>query len=83
MGKDYVHVKQNGRALADVFAALQRFAIIEASSLDLFSIPPQLYEIQEIELGTDGTEESIVRLKDGKRQRGGFVVYDGTLPLPA
>ena len=78
MGKDFIYIKQNGFNLKDVYNRLFSgcYEILEASDEKFFKRIPAFLEIEEIELGSAGTKESILRLKAG-----GFVVINKTLQI--
>ncbi len=77
---DYIPFFQNFGKDANLFVLLEqlkKFSIVEASSEELFTwnnIVPS--EIEEIELGVDETEETIIRLPNDN-----FVVLNGTTIL--
>jgi len=78
MGKDYIPIVENGFNLKEVYNKLlcgaYRFDTIEASDEKFFYISPTLKEINNIEIGTDGTNTSILRLING-----GYVVINKTI----
>jgi len=78
MGKDFIYIIQNGFNLERVYKKLfsGSYKIIEASEEKYFYRIPDLKEIEEVEVGTNGTKESILRLKNA-----GFVVVNKTFKI--
>jgi len=80
MGKDYTPIKLNNLNLKKAYSLLLKKRVIEASSLQLFNIKSigsiPFYQIKEIEIGTEGTKETIVRIKEND-----FIVLNGTIEL--
>ena len=64
----------NGFSIEKYYNLLKDAEVTEASETDLFNGVVPIKSIEEIELGTDGTTESIVRLNDG-----GFIVFNRTV----
>ena len=77
MGKDFIYVVENGFNLKEIYDKLFSgcYEITEASNEKFFNRIPLLSEIKEIELGTSGTKESILRLNNG------FVVINKTIKI--
>jgi hypothetical protein len=78
MGKDFIYIAQNGFNLETAYKELfsGAYEIIQASSEKYFNRIPSLTEVQEMEIGTAGTEESVLRLVNG-----GFVVVNKTIKI--
>lgn len=76
MGKDYTPIKLNGMDLKAFYKKIRGNEVIEASELKYFNVIPTFNAVEEIEIGTNGTKECIIRLKDE-----GFAVVKGTLKL--
>jgi hypothetical protein len=79
MGKEYVYVKQNGFKITDAYKRLLAYQIIETSEEKLFNKTIAVlrpFEIEEIELGTNNTKETILRLSNN-----GFAVLNGTIDI--
>jgi len=78
MGKDFIYIAQNGFNLEMAYKKLfsGTYEITEASEEKYFYRIPDLKEIEEIEIGTNGTKESILRLKNA-----GFVVVNKTFKI--
>ena len=76
MGKDFVFVRQNGFNLLEVYKKLENVEVTTASDVKYFDKKPHFINVEEIELGQDGTQESIIRLKSG-----GWFVVDKTISL--
>lgn len=74
MGKSFISIKQNGYNIEQVYNLLKNKEVVEATEEEYFTKKPQLLNILEIEIGTDGTKESIFRLIDG-----GYFVVSGTI----
>lgn len=74
MGKDYIPCKVNGFNLEDVYKNIFKhpYQISQASNIKFFNRVPQLREIEEIEMGNNGTNEIILRLTNG-----GFCILEG------
>jgi len=70
MGKSFISLKTNNIDLESNYNKLfsGTYEIIEASNINLFRRIAQLKEIKDIELGCDGTEESIIRLNNNDFQ---------------
>lgn len=66
MGKDFLPLKLNNiridKAIKTLYWAKNVF---EASKIEYFHVLPPVSSIQEIEIGTYGTDETIIRLKNG------------------
>jgi len=75
MGKFYIPCKINGVDLKKVYDQIKVFPILEASNIKNFETIPCFNEVLDIEVGTEGTKECILRLVDD-----GFCVVEGTLP---
>lgn len=76
MGSSFVYVKENGYDLHGAFDYLKKFEVVEASDEAYFNKQFSIQDIEEIELGTDGTNESVIRFKDGS-----FAVIDKTFDV--
>ena len=78
MGKDFILINENGFNLKEVYNKLFSgcYEIIQASDEKFFNRIPSLKEVENIEIGTDNTEESILRLKNNN-----FVVINKTIKL--
>jgi len=77
MGKDYIPVKRNNLDLRKAYHELTREGtktVKEASERKYFFMFPEFKDIEEIEVGSSGTKESILVLKDG-----GFVGVNKTI----
>lgn len=70
MGKDFIPLKINGLNIEKAYKKLFSgcYEITEASDLKLFNRIAQLSEIEDIQIGSCGTKESIIILKDGRSQ---------------
>ena len=70
MGKTFIPVKTNGMDIMEVYKKLKKAEVISASDMGLWNnwncglLDTNL--IDEIEVGTDGTTESIIRLTDNR-----------------
>lgn len=78
MGKDFIYVKLNNFDLRKVYNKLfsNCYEIIETSQEKYFNRIPNFNEIIEIELGTDNTKETIIRLDNNN-----FVVVNKTIDI--
>ena len=78
MGKSFISLKTNGYELENSYNKLFGgvWEITEASDIKLFRRIAQLKEIKDIEIGCDGTEETIIRLLDDR-----FQVINKTIEL--
>ena len=78
MGKDYTPIIENGFNLKEIYNKLFSgvYEITEASEEKFFNRMPELKEVVNIEVGYDGTEETIIRLADN-----GYVVINKTIKL--
>ena len=78
MGKDYTPIIENGFNLKEIYNKLFSgvYEITEASEEKFFNRIPELKEVVNIEVGYDGTEETIIRLADN-----GYVVINKTIKL--
>ena len=76
MGKDFILIKKNSFDLKKTYDKLFNgfFEITESSEISL--IFPNFKDVVEIEIGTDNTKESILRLNNN-----GFVVVNKTIPI--
>ena len=80
MSKDYTPLRLNNLNIKKAYGLLQNRQITEASTIELFnlsgigSIP--FREIIDIEIGTENTKESIVRLPNNN-----FIVLNGTIEI--
>ena len=68
----YISLKRNGRDIEDAYNRLKNKEVIEASEIAYFNKVPALRNIIDIDIGCDGTTNSVLRLSDD-----GFVVVDG------
>ena len=77
MGKDFIPLKLNGYSFKEVIKRLYlKEKVLEGSKEEYFNVLPNIRSIQEIELGTDGTQETIFRLDNED-----FIVVEGTLDI--
>jgi len=76
MGKDFIPLKVNNLNWEAALKLLVKSEVTQASGTGYFSFPPKPYEVLEVEVGTDGTTESVVRLKNGD-----FITYDATIDV--
>ena len=76
MGKDFISLKENGYDLKIADKLLKPRNVIEASKEKYFYVLPDNKDIEDIWIGTSGTEESEIKLKDG-----GFITVKGTIKL--
>jgi hypothetical protein len=76
MGKDFISIKANRFNIESVFNRIKHFKVIEASAMGYFNIFPKMYEVMDIEIGTDNTTESIIRLNNGD-----YVVVEGVVSV--
>lgn len=78
MGKSFISLIQNGASqnqIIDTFNRLKKKEVIEASFEKYFKKDlPSEDQIDEINIGVDGTKESVVYFKDGT-----FVVFNGVV----
>ena len=78
MGKDFISFKQNGASqnqFIDTYNRLKKKEVIEGSYEKYFKKDlPSVSLIDDINIGVDGTKESVVYFKDGS-----FVVFNGTV----
>ena len=78
MGKDFIGVSQNNLSLKKAYGLLSGKRIKEASTIELFNLSSlasvRFSEVRDIEIGTSGTKESIIRLDNNN-----FVVVGGTI----
>ena len=80
MGKDFIPIKQNGLSLEKAYKKLfsNKWEITEATEEKYFYRIPQLREIEEIEIGSLGTKETILRLDNN-----GYIVINKTIDVKA
>lgn len=78
MGKDFIPTTTNRYSLKSVYNKLfsGTYEITQTDNEKFFNRIPLLSEITEIDLGSNGTNESIIWLKEG-----GFVVINKTIEL--
>ena len=69
MGKNFVCARQNRFDVLQIYRKLIERDWLEYSS----GVKPSFSSLEEIELGTDGTSESILRFENNL-----FIVVDGT-----
>ena len=76
MGKSTISMKTNFYSVKDAYNKLFRgtYEVTEATEEKYFYRIPKLEEVNDIELGCDGTNESILRLNNN-----GFVVVNKTI----
>ena len=70
MGKDFISVKMNKFDLGKVFNILIKGEFIEGTSTK----KPTIREVADIDVGSSGTKQSIMKLKDG-----GYYVVNKTI----
>jgi len=71
---DFVSCKVNGLEISEIYNKIKNFEVIEASDIKWFYRLPSLSKIKDILVGFDGTEKTIIELKNN-----GFVVFEGTI----
>jgi hypothetical protein len=78
MGKDFIMTIENGFNLNEIYNKLfsESYEVTETSNEKFFNRIPLISEIENIEIGTNGTKESIIRLKNKD-----FVVLNKTIDI--
>ena len=79
MGKDFIPMNANYASESDKKKVIKKLywsgKVREASSESYFRVLPDSKNIAEIEVGSEGTNETVFRFKDGT-----FAVVEGTIP---
>lgn len=82
MGKDFIPLKENGIDVKSVLKQLKTKNILfpknvlSASQEKYFYVLPDDNDIDNIQIGTDGTDETVLRLNNGD-----FIELKGTIKL--
>jgi hypothetical protein len=78
MGKDFVPLKRNHLPTENAIKKLYWAGKVRSASKEsYFYVLPDVKEIDEVELGSSGTKESVFRFKNGD-----FVEVEGTIRVP-